>query len=200
MKKFTTLIGVLLIGTLGIAQEKVWKVDPIHSRISFNVTHLLITEVTGQFKDYMVSIKSDKTDFSDAIINFEMSTKSVDTGNERRDKHLRSEDFFNVEKYPKIVFKGIRLKKVSDEKYKKAYKLTGYLTMNGITKEVTLDVKHAGTVKDMDGKTKAGFKVTGVIDRYDFGLKWNIATETDTWAVSKEVEIVCNLQFMLDDA
>ncbi len=161
MKKLISLIGVLLIGTLGIAQEKVWKVDPAHSRISFNVTHLLITEVTGQFNLYNVSVKSDKPDFSDAIIDFEMFTKSIDTDNERRDKHLRSDDFFNVEKHPKITFKGIELKMIGDEKYKKSYKLRGYLTMNGITKEVTLDVKHAGTVKDMNGKTKAGFKVTG---------------------------------------
>ena len=90
MKKLTILIGVLLIGTLGIAQEKVWKVDPVHSRISFNVTHLLITEVTGQFNEYKASIKSDKSDFSDAIINFEMATRSIDTDNERSDKHFAS--------------------------------------------------------------------------------------------------------------
>jgi polyisoprenoid-binding protein YceI len=199
MKKLTTFIALLLISTSVIAQKKVWKVDPAHSKISFNVTHLLITEVNGQFKEYVASIKSDREDFSDANISFELVTSSIDTDNNRRDKHLRSEDFFDVENHPKIIFKGKRMRKMEDKKYKKLYKLIGDLTMNGITKEVTFDVKHAGIIKDIEGNTKAGFKVTGIINRYDFGLKWNIATETDIWAVSKEVEIVCNLQLLLDN-
>ncbi len=197
MKKLTTLIFGLLLGTFVMAQEKVWKIDPEHSRISFNVTHLLITEVTGRFQNFEASIKSDRADFSDAVISFVINTNSISTDNEKRDKHLRSIDFFDVEKYPKIVFKGKRFKKIGDEQYKKSYKLIGDLTIHGVTKEVVLNVKHAGTIKDVEGNTKAGFKITGIIDRYDFGLKWNIATEAETWAVSKEVEIICNVQLML---
>jgi polyisoprenoid-binding protein YceI len=167
-----------------------WKLDNAHSRVKFSVTHLLVSEVEGSFKSFNASLSSEKSDFSDAAVEFTIDAKSINTENEMRDKHLQSDDFFNAEKYPAITFKSTSWKKTGD----KTFALEGDLTIRDVTKRVTFDVTYGGTVKDPWGNTKAGFKATTVIDRFDYNLKWNKLTEAGA-VVSKDVAVTLNLEF-----
>ena len=189
MKRILLLTLVLATGLALQAQSK-WSFDKAHSKISFNVEHLVISEVTGQFGSFDGSVTASSEDFSDSDIEFSIDVASVDTDNDRRDGHLRSDDFFNAEKFPTITFKGKSLEKVDGNKYK----LTGDLTIRDVTKEVVLDVKYGGTVKDPYGNTKAGFKITGNINRFDYNLKWNAALESGGLVVGENVEIVGNIE------
>jgi len=189
MKKI--LFAVLFVlGLTVINAQNAWKIDKSHSNVGFSVSHLIITDVTGQFKSYDGSFEFSKEDLSDAKINFSIDAASINTENEGRDKHLKSDDFFNAEKFPKITFVGKSIKKVDG----KNYKLTGDFTMRDVTKTVTLDVIFNGIVKDPWGNTKAGFKVSGEVNRFDYGLKWNNLMETGGAVVGKEVAIIVNLQ------
>jgi len=153
---------------------------------------MVISEVSGQFQEYQGTVVTSKKDFSDAIIDFSIDVKSIDTDNEDRDKHLRSADFFDVEKYPKITFKSKKMKKVGENQYK----LTGDFTMHGVTKEITLDVKYGGTVTDSYANIKAGFKITGVIDRTEFGLKYNSPMDSGGLMIGEEVTIACKVELV----
>ena len=190
MRSALVFIFLCCFGTSLMAQSTKWTQDASHSDVSFNVKHLVISSATGNFKDYSVTVLSDKEDFSDAKIDVTINTGSIDTDNENRDKHLRSDDFFNSEKYPAMTFKGRSLKKVG----KNTYKLTGDLTIRNITKTVTLDVEFGGRIKDPWGNTKAGFRIEGVINRFDYGLKWDKALETGGLVVDKDVRIICNIE------
>ena len=174
------------------AQTTKWAFDNTHSKIQFDVAHLVISEVTGQFKDYEGTVLSDKSDFSDAKIDFSIEVKSIDTDDEKRDAHLLSGDLFDAASYPKITFKSKLMKKAGNNKYK----LTGDFTMHGVTKEVTLDVQYNGTKNDPWGNTKAGFKVTGKINRPDFGLKYNSPLEGGGVMIGDEVTITCKLELL----
>lgn len=173
------------------AQTK-WTVDKAHSKVGFSVSHMVITDVEGNFKDFDATVTTTGEDFSTAKIDFTAKTASVYTENEKRDNHLRSDDFFNAEKYPTLTFKSKSLKKVSDNKYK----LTGDLTMRDVTKEVVLDVKFNGLVKDMSGNTRAGFKITGELNRMDYGLKFNALLGTGDAVVGNTVELDINIQLI----
>ncbi|PKL89552.1 MAG: polyisoprenoid-binding protein, partial [Ignavibacteriae bacterium HGW-Ignavibacteriae-2] len=127
-----------------------------------------------------------------AKIEFTVDINSINTDNEKRDQHLKSDDFFNAEKFPKMLFKSKSLKKESG----KNWKMVGDLTIRDVTKEITLDVKFNGTIKDPWGNTRAGFKLTGELDRFDYNLKWNSALETGGLVVSKEVEITANIELI----
>lgn len=168
-----------------------WKIDPSHSEINFKVKHLVISTVTGHFSKFDASIETNKEDFSDAKINFEADINSIDTKNEQRDEHLKSGDFFDAEKYPKMTFVSNSVKKISDHEMKVA----GALTIRGITKEITLDVIYNGTVAGFGGKEVAGFEVNGKINRFDFGLQWNALTEAGGVVVSNEVKIEILAEF-----
>lgn len=193
MKKITLLLSILLLTVFTArAQETKWIFDNTHSKIQFDVAHLVISEVTGQFNDYEGTIIVNKPDLYDIKIDFSIDVKSIDTDNEDRDNHLRSADFFNVEKYPKITFKSKSLKLIGDNQYK----LTGNFTMLGVTKEITLDVKYGGTVKDPYGNTKAGFKITGVINRTDFGLKYNSIMDSGGLLLGEDITITCKIEFL----
>jgi polyisoprenoid-binding protein YceI len=165
-------------------------VDKSHSKVQFSVTHLVITDVVGQFKNYDVKVETNGDDFTDAKIEFTADVNSINTENEGRDKHLKSDDFFNAEKFPKITFIGKSMKKVGEGKYK----LTGDFTIRDVTKTITLDVLFRGIVKDPWGNTKAGFKVTGEVNRFDYNLKWNNLLETGGAVVGKEVSIIVDLE------
>lgn len=167
-----------------------WKVDQSHSNINFNVTHLVISSVSGYFKNFDINVKSKDDSFKDAYIEFTADVKSINTGNDKRDEHLKSDDFFNADKFPKITFKSKSFKKVSGNKYK----LTGDFTMRDVTKQVTLDVVFNGVVKDPWGNTKAGFKITGAVNRFDYNLKWNTMMEAGGAVVGKTVDITCNVE------
>lgn len=193
MKKLTTILVVLILAVFSVtAQETKWTFDKVHSKIQFDVAHLVISEVTGQFQDYEGTVLADKADFSDAKIDFSIDVKSIDTDNEQRDGHLQSADFFDAAKYPKITFKS----KSMTEAGKNQYKLTGDLSMHGVTKAVTFDVKYGGTVTDLYGNVKAGFKITGVIDRTDFGLKYNSVLDSGGLLIGEEITITCNVELL----
>ena len=189
LKFLATLL--ITISTLTFSQTT-WTVDKSHSKVGFSVSHLVITDVDGFFKDYEAQISSNGDDFSTANVELKVNTSSIFTDNEKRDDHLRSDDFFNSEKYPQMTFKGKSMKKVGDKKYK----LTGDFTIRDVTKQVELDVKYNGMVKDPWGNTKAGFKITGEIDRFDYNLKWDKAIEAGSLVVGKDVELVIDLQLV----
>lgn len=189
MKTIKIAAMVFLLAGISFAQTN-WGLDKSHSKIGFSVTHMIITETEGQFNSFDVKVVSKNDNFEDAQIDFSADVNSIDTDNEKRDAHLKGDDFFSAEKFPKMTFVGKSFKKVSD----KNYKLVGNLTIRDVTKEVTLDVKYNGTVKDPWGNTKAGFKVSGEINRFDFGLKWNAALETGGLVVSEDVTLNINLE------
>jgi polyisoprenoid-binding protein YceI len=175
MKKvFSLLLVTLSLISGSFAQTaKTWNVDKMHSAVKFSVSHLVISEVDGSFKIFDGNIVATKEDFTDAKINFTVDVNSINTDNANRDGHLKSDDFFNAEKYPNMTFVSTSFKKKSGS----AYELTGDLTIRDVTKKVTFAVKYGGTTKDPYGNTKAGFKATGTINRLQYGLKWNTLTE-----------------------
>ncbi|MDZ7808777.1 MAG: YceI family protein [Gracilimonas sp.] len=168
-----------------------WTIDTAHSEITFKVRHLVISTVTGKFKEFDASLESDNEDFEDAQITFEASINSIETGNEDRDNHLKSNDFFNAAEYPKMIFESTSFKKTGDGEYK----LIGDLTIRDNTRKVELDAEYGGTVVDPYGNTKAGFEVTGKINRKEFGLTWSAVTEAGSVVVSDEVKLNLNVQF-----
>jgi polyisoprenoid-binding protein YceI len=189
MKKLILNAAAFAITGFGslLAQTN-WKIDNSHSKMGFMVTHLMVTETEGKFKIYEGSVQSKSDlDFTDAKIDFSADVNSINTDDEKRDGHLKSPDFFDAEKYPKISFKATSMKPT---KVKTTYVLEGDLTMKGVTKKVTLTAVGASkTIKDPWGNTKYGFKVVGKINRKDFGLNWNAALESGGVVVSEEVKI-----------
>lgn len=169
-----------------------WGIDTTHSEITFKVKHLVISTVTGKFRSFDAAIETDNEDFEDAKITFESDINSIDTNNEDRDNHLKSDDFFNAEEHPKLTFESTSFKKTGDGEYK----LIGDLTIRGNTKTIELDAEYGGTVVDPYGNTKAGFEVAGKISRKEFGLKWNAVTEAGNVVVSDEVKLILNVQFV----
>lgn len=169
-----------------------WKVDPSHSEIHFKIKHLVISTVTGAFKKFDGSFEASKHDFSDAKVNFSVDTASIDTNSEQRDGHLRSADFFDSEKYPEMKFVSTSISKKDDGEYV----LKGDLTIKDVTKPVELNVEYGGQTNDLYGQTKAGFDVTGKIDRQEFGLKWSAVTEAGGLVVSNDVKLGISVQFI----
>ena len=167
-----------------------WNLDPTHSEIQFKVKHLMITNVTGNFTDFTVEAESEDEKFKSPKVSFSAKIASINTSNEQRDGHLKSADFFDVAKYPNMTFKSTSFKKTSGNNYK----LTGDLTIKGVTKKVTFDVTYGGTVKDPYGNTKAGFKVKGSIKRMEYGLTWSALTEAGGMVVGDEVAIMFNIE------
>jgi polyisoprenoid-binding protein YceI len=172
-------------------QASDWKVDAVHSAVKFTVTHLTVSEVEGKFKVFNGSIAAPSGDFNNAKINFTVDVNSVNTDDENRDKHLKSDDFFNAEKYPAMSFASTSFKKMKGN----IYYLEGNLTIRDVTKKVKFAVLYGGTVKDPWGNIKAGFKATSKISRKDYGLKWNKLTEAGGAVVGDEVSIALNLEF-----
>jgi polyisoprenoid-binding protein YceI len=194
MKKgLTTVAASLLMMSAAFAQTN-WKVDASHSKLGFSVTHVMVSETEGKFKifDGTVNSKSE-TDFTDAKIDFTADAASINTEDAKRDEHLKSPDFFDVAKYPSITFKSTSMK--PDGKGKTSYILEGDLTMHGVTKKVKLlAIGAAKPVKDPYGNLKTGFKVSGTINRKDFGLSWNAMLEAGGVVVSEEVQLQLNIE------
>lgn len=169
-----------------------WIADPAHSEITFKVKHLMITNVTGRFTDFKVEAETADDQFNDPMIVFSADLSSITTGNEQRDAHLRSSDFFDAENHPQIQFKSREFRKKAEGEYI----LTGELSIRGVSKSVDLNVESSGIIVDGYGQTKAGFTVTGKINRKDFGLEWNSVTEAGGIVVSDEVKITCEVQLV----
>lgn len=168
-----------------------YKIDVDHSDIMFKVKHLMISTATGYFKKFDATVEADNNDFTDAKVQFEADVNSIDTKNEQRDAHLKSDDFFNAEQFPKLIFKSTSIEKAGDE-----YKLHGDLTIRDITKPVTLNVEFNGAAKDPWGYERAGFEVTGKINRKEYGLKWSAVTEAGGLVVDDVVKLQMNVEFV----
>jgi polyisoprenoid-binding protein YceI len=169
-----------------------WVLDPTHSEILFKVKHLMITNVKGEFRGFSGEVQSTGDDFSNAAVNLTIDAASIFTNNEDRDTHLKSEDFFDVEKFKELKFAGTSFSKIDDDEYQ----LKGNLTIRDVTKEIALDVEFGGVNKDPWGNEKAGFSLTGKFNRKDWGLNWNAALETGGVLVSEEVKISAEVQFV----
>jgi len=192
MSKLITTTAALMMAVLTFAQTSNWGFDKSHSNVRFAVSHMVISEVEGNFGEFDGKVASSRDDFSDAIIEFTIQVTSIDTDDESRDDHLRNADFFDVEKFPTMKFESTSIKKVSDSKLE----VTGNFTMHGVTKEITLDAKYGGTIIDPWGNTKAGIKVTGSIDRTNWGLLYNSKMDTGGLLIGNEVDIVCNFELI----
>jgi polyisoprenoid-binding protein YceI len=188
MSFFTKVTSALAL-TAGLASASVYSLDGSHTNVGFSVKHLMITNVKGEFKKYDGNIDFDATTKSFKVFNANIDTASVDTGIEKRDNHLKSEDFFLSEKFPKMTFEMKSYKADGDEG-----KMSGDLTIRGITKPVVLEVEDLSTVKDFEGNTRVGFTLKGKINRMDFDLKWNKALELGGVAVSEEVKIIVEVE------
>jgi polyisoprenoid-binding protein YceI len=170
----------------------VWQADPAHSVIGFSVRHMMISEVTGKFTDFSVTVEQRGDDFAGSAVQALVKAESLTTENADRDTHLRSADFFDVENHPEITFVSRVFTKLSDERYA----IEGDLTIRGITRPVVLDAQFSGKAVSPWGQMIAAFKATTTIDRYEFGLKWNQALEAGGVLVGKHVDITLNLELI----
>lgn len=167
-----------------------WAIDPTHSEISFKVKHLVISTVTGYFREFGGFIEQNGDSFEGGAAKFTAKIDSIDTNQKDRDNHLKSDDFFNAEQYPELKFESTSFTKVSD----KTYKVAGHMTIRDVTKPIELDVDFLGEAADPYGNHKAGFEINGTINRKEFGLKWNAVTEAGNVVVSDEVRLHLNVQ------
>ncbi len=169
-----------------------WNIDPHHSEIAFRVKHLVISTVSGKFTGFEGTVEAEKEDFSDAKVKFSAAVDSITTGNEQRDGHLKSSDFFDAAGHPKLEFvsSSLQPKGGSD------YVLKGDLTIRGTTKPVELAAEFGGIQKDFYGNTVAGFELSGKINRQDFGLTWSAVTEAGGVVVSDEVKLAINVELI----
>jgi polyisoprenoid-binding protein YceI len=171
------------------ATKTTWGIDTTHTEVQFKVKHLVIATVTGFFKKFNGSVESETEDFDGATVNFSLDVNSIDTNQADRDAHLKSADFFAADQYPTLDFTGT-LKKVSGNDFK----LEGDLTIRGTSKPTVLNVEFGGIMVDPWGNTKAGFEITGKINRKEFGLNWNAITEAGGMVVSEDVKILINAE------
>lgn len=164
-----------------------WVIDPAHSDVKFKVKHMMISSVSGQFNSFDATVETSSDDFKDAAIDVAIDVDSVNTKNEDRDNHLKSDDFFNAASYPKMTFKANGFD---------GEKLRGELSIRDITKEVVLNADFNGVAVDPYGQTKAGFELTGEINRKEFGLKWDAVTEAGSIVVSDKIKLMIDAQFI----
>lgn len=169
-----------------------YKLDPTHSEVTFKVKHMMITNVTGIFENFDVAMQSSAPDFTDATISFEASVDSINTKNEQRDNHLKSDDFFAAATFPKISFTSTEMKKLSDD----AYQLTGTISIKDVTRPITFAVEYGGTMTDPYGNIKSGFTLNGKLSRKEFGLNWNAITEAGGVVVGDEIKLMADIQMV----
>ena len=184
-KTVCTFIAAILLPLSAFAAT--WKGDPAHSRLSFAVTHLGISEITGVFKSFDVVITADKGDFSDAVFDLSVEVPSIDTEVEKRDNHLRSPDFFEVDRFPKMTFRSKSIEPAGKDRYK----LAGDLSIRGQSKPVVMELWYRGTTTNQKNTT-AGFQLTGTLKRSDFGVGPKFAAGM----ISDEVKIKADGEFI----
>jgi polyisoprenoid-binding protein YceI len=187
MKKLILAAAAIIISAASFAQS--WKLDATHSKIGFSTKYLVISDVNGEIKKFDGTFASEKADWSDLNATLTADVNSISTDNEMRDKHLKSDDFFNAEKFPTITFESKKIKSLGGNKYI----LTGDLTIRDVTKSVSLPLVYNGSVKDPWGNLKAGFKATGKINRKDFNLKYSNAAATGEAVVGDDVEFTADI-------
>jgi polyisoprenoid-binding protein YceI len=183
----TALIAILALAAPALAAE--YAIDPAHSEVTFEIRHLM-SEVSGRFDEFDGEIVADFDNLEASSVAFTIQAASIDTRNADRDKHLRSEDFFDVANHPEITFSSTKIVSSGDNEYA----VTGILTMHGVSKAVTLPVTFLGEMQDPWGNTKAGFEIETSLDRKDYGIVWNKALDAGSLLLGDEVEIEINLQ------
>jgi polyisoprenoid-binding protein YceI len=183
------LFAVAFAAFAGMAQSN-WVMDKAHSSITFKISHMVISHVIGNFKDFSITLNSAKDDFTDASVEGVIKVGSINTDNTMRDNHLKSDDFFNAEKYPEIHFKSISFEKTGDNKYA----ITGDLTIRDVTKKATFDAMLNGVMKTPQGLLSS-WTATTTVDRFDYNLKWNKMIETGGLIVGKDATVTLNLDF-----
>ena len=169
-----------------------WSIDTAHSEIQFRIKHLMISTVTGQFNKFDAEVETENEDFATAKINFNADIDSISTNNTQRDAHLKANDFFNAEIHPRLSFKSEKLEKVDDENYL----LHGILTMRGISRKEVLNVDFGGIMKDPWGNTRAGFEISGKVNRKNYGISFGGVTETGSVILGDDVKIQVNAEFV----
>jgi len=187
IKRFAIVLALALASTSIFAADT-YVIDPVHSNVAFKIRHL-VSKVTGKFADFSGTVNIDPKKPASSSVDFVVKVASIDTGNGDRDKHLKSGDFFDAEKYPEITFKSSSVKSTGKDKYAVA----GTLTMHGVSKHVTIPVEFDGYGKDMQGNEKAGFELSTTLDRKDYGINWNKAVDNGT-LLGDEVTISINLE------
>ncbi len=182
------LLMLLALGTVSLYAGK-YGLDMSHSQVGFSVKHMMVSKVKGKFDFYEGEIEFDDKTMQFTKLKGSVDSESINTDNERRDEHLRSEDFFAVDKFPEITFEMTGYKGDTEEG-----KMDGLLTIRGVTKAVTLDVEIGGVVTDFQGKQRIGFSMEGKIDRQEFGLKWNKLLETGGLVVGDTVKLQIDIE------
>lgn len=172
--------------------KQVWNIDPAHSEIGFKVRHMMITNVNGIFNNYSATMMASAADFSDAELSFEADIDSISTRNEQRDGHLKSPEFFDMAQFPKVSFQSTSFSKSGDGQFS----MKGNFNMHGVTKEITLNVEFTGTVVDPWGQVKAGFEITGSLNRSEYGLTWNATSEDGSIVLDEVIKLVLNVQMI----
>jgi polyisoprenoid-binding protein YceI len=175
-----------------IAKSTKWAMDATHSEVQFKVKHLMISTVTGHFNRFEGTVITQGDDFTTSKIRFSADVDSIATNNDQRDAHLKNGDFFDAENYPKLFFEGDKVEKLDEEQYR----IYGTLTIRGVTRRVALHAELGGLTNDPWGDTRAGFAVTGKINRQDFGVSFGAVTETGGLLLDNEVKIIVNAQFV----
>ena len=181
------------------AGTAIWVLDPTHSSIEFSVKHMMMTTVRGRFKEFRATINADEAHPEGCCVEVEIDAASIDTGTPDRDTHLRSPDFFDVERYPKMIFTSSRAEGKFEQEGDR-FRVPGQLTIRDTTIDVVLDCVYDGRGKDPWGKERAGFSCTGEIDRREWGLKWNQVIETGGVLVANKVRISAEVQFVRQEA
>ncbi len=169
-----------------------WIIDTAHTEIGFKVKHLVISTVSGKFTKFEGKLEGDPADLTNAQITFTADIDSITTGNEQRDGHLKSADFFDAANHPKLSFKSTAIVGKGDNEYK----VTGDLTIRNTTKPITLNVEFGGVQNDLYGQTVAGFEITGKINRQEYGLSWSAVTEAGGIVVADDVKLIINAELV----
>jgi polyisoprenoid-binding protein YceI len=169
-----------------------WSIDPTHSEVQFKVKHMMIATVTGQFSNFNASVETNGNDFSTAKVQFTADINSISTGNEQRDAHLKTGDFFDSGNHPQVLFESSELEKTGED----SYIMHGALTMRGVTHPVSLNVEFGGTTVDPWGNTRVGFDVSGKINRRDYGVSFSMVSETGGILLGEEVRLLASAQFV----
>lgn len=184
MKKLPILMALVIALAVSTASAgEIYTIDTVHSNVTFTVRHL-VSKVSGQFNEFDGTVTADFANLGTSGVEFTIKTASIDTRNEKRDGHLRSADFFDVEQYQEITFKSTKVTKVDDD----SYAVAGTLTMRGVSKEITLTVDYLGSMNAMGG-TRAGFELSTTINRKDYGVSWNRPLDAGGWVLSDEVDV-----------
>jgi polyisoprenoid-binding protein YceI len=192
MKYLLTILTLVLLNICPLTAQNLWKLDKGHSQVKFTVSHMLVSEVMGGFKDFDVTFNEVTNDFTKSTVEATIKIASITTDNDYRDQDLRSDNFFDAVKYPEAVFKSISLEKTGDN----TYKIAGTLTMHDSTKSVVLDARVNGQITDKKGNTHLGIKATTTIDRFAFGVKWDRMIDATNLVVGKNVDITLLLEFV----